>query len=44
MINERELELVRAFVYDEKYICLPKKEIITGNSWSLWRTLKEGSE
>lgn len=26
MINERELELIRAFVYNEKYICLPKKK------------------
>lgn len=30
MINERELELVHAFVYDEKYICLPKEKSLLG--------------
>lgn len=30
MINESELELVHAFVYYEKYICLPKKKSLLG--------------
>lgn len=30
MINERELELVCAFVYDEKYIRLPEKKSLLG--------------
>lgn len=43
MINERELELLHAFVYDEKYICLPKKKSLLGTR-DLCGEHKEGSE